>query len=432
MSDGRVTGESAPPASEVVTADDVADAHERLDGVVHRTPLDSSRTIADRCGAERVDLKLENVQRTGSFKIRGAYNAMARLPESVRERGVVASSAGNHAQGVALAGDLLGIDTTIVVPEITPAVKIDATRGYGADVVVEGDIYEESYEHALRLADEEGLEFVHPFDDAAVIAGQGTVGREIAADAPDVDTVLVSIGGGGLISGIATAMKARDPDVRVVGVQPEGAAHAKPSLEADEIRMLSEVDTVAEGIADARLLERTFAVVRDRVDDVVSVDDADLAVAVTVLAERAKTVAEPAGAAPVAALLSGAVDVEGERVAAVVSGGNVGLSEHAELTRVGMEALGRAAEARLELDDWPAALGDLSEAVAASGAELDSVERAARTAADEPNRVPVEVRLDGSGPDHLADALDSLAALDGVEVVSHSLDERVGESGDSA
>ncbi|ELZ85470.1 threonine dehydratase [Haloferax gibbonsii ATCC 33959] len=432
MSDGRVTGESAPPASEIVTAEDVADAHERLDGVVHRTPLDSSRTIAGRCGAERVDLKLENVQRTGSFKIRGAYNAMAQLPESVRERGVVASSAGNHAQGVALAGDLLGIDTTIVVPEITPAVKIDATRGYGADVVVEGDLYEESYEHALRLADEEGLEFVHPFDDAAVIAGQGTVGRELAADAPDVDTVLVSIGGGGLISGIATALKARDPDVRVVGVQPEGAAHAKPSLEADEIRMLSEVDTVAEGIADARLLERTFAVVRDRVDDVVSVDDADLAVATAVLAERAKTVAEPAGAAPVAALLSGAVDVEGERVAAVVSGGNVGLSEHAELTRVGMEALGRAAEARLETDGWPAVLGDLSEAVAASGAELDSVERAARTAADEPNRVPVEVRLDGSGPDHLADALDSLAALDGVEVVSHSLDERVGESGDSA
>ncbi|MFK8213988.1 threonine ammonia-lyase [Haloferax volcanii] len=428
MSDGRVTGESAPPASEIVTADDVADAHERLDGVVHRTPLDSSRTIADRCGAERVDLKLENVQRTGSFKIRGAYNAMAQLPESVRERGVVASSAGNHAQGVALAGDLLGIDTTIVVPEITPAVKIDATRGYGAGVVVEGDLYEESYEHALRLAEDEGLEFVHPFDDAAVIAGQGTVGREIAADAPDVDTVLVSIGGGGLISGIATAMQARDPEVRVIGVQPEGAAHAKPSLEADEIRMLSEVDTVAEGIADARLLERTFAVVRDRVDDVVSVDDTDLAVATTVLAERAKTVAEPAGAAPVAALLSGAVDVEDERVAAVVSGGNVGLSEHAELTRVGMQALGRAVEARLELDDWPAALGGLSEAVAASGAELDRVERAARTASDAPNRVPVEVRLDGSGPDHLADALDSLSALDGVEVVSHSLGERSGDS----
>ncbi|MFC6954995.1 threonine ammonia-lyase [Halorubellus litoreus] len=415
--------DAVPAAAEVATLADVEGAHDRLRDVVHRTPLDSSRTIAERCGAAHVDLKLENMQRTGSFKIRGAYNAMAQLPEDVRERGVVAASAGNHAQGVALAGQLLGIDTTIVVPEITPAAKIAATRGYGAEVVVEGPIYEDAYEYALELADEHGLEFVHPFDDADVIAGQGTVGLEILDEAPDVDTVLVSIGGGGLISGIGTVLKAHDEDIRVVGVQPEGAAHAKPSLAADEIRMLSEIDTVAEGIADARLLEQTFAVVRERVDDVVAVSDADLTVATTLLAERAKTVVETAGAAPVAALLSGAVDVDGEHVAAVVSGGNVDLTEHAELTRAGLQELDRYVEARLHLDDWPRSLGAVAETVDSGGAELDVVERARRTAADPPNRVPVSVGLAGSGASHLRDVLAELASLEAVAIGGLSLDD---------
>ncbi|WP_411968766.1 threonine ammonia-lyase [Haloferax sp. YSSS75] len=421
MTPDPVTGETTPRASDVVTLAEIEAAADRLSDVVHRTPLDSSTTIARRSGAARVDLKLENMQRTGSFKIRGAYNAMAQLPSTVKDRGVVASSAGNHAQGVALAGKLLDIDTKIVVPEITPAAKIEATRGYGADVVVEGEIYEDSYEYALDVADDEGREFVHPFDDENVIAGQGTVGLEIIEDTPDVDTVVVSIGGGGLISGIATAVKAFDADVRVVGVQPEGAAHAKPSLEADEIRMLSDIDTVAEGIADARLLEQTFAVVRERVDDVVSVSDTDLAVATTLLAERAKTVVETAGAAPVAALLSGAIDVDGERVAAVVSGGNVNLTDHGELTRLGLQHLGRYVDARLELDGWPTALGAVTETVEEHGAELDGVERVGRSAEGRPNRVPVEVGLEGSGPDHLGTVLDALDDVDGVSVVAHTL-----------
>ncbi|WP_435064253.1 threonine ammonia-lyase [Halobaculum sp. EA56] len=425
--DGRA--DAVPAADEVVTASDVEAAGERLADVVHRTPLDGSTTFAARSGAERVDLKLENMQRTGSFKIRGAYNAMAQLPADARERGVIAASAGNHAQGVALAGDLLGIDATVVVPEVTPAAKVEATRGYGAEVVVHGSIYEDSYEHALDLADEEGYEFVHPFDDGRVIAGQGTVGLELREQAPDLDTVLVSVGGGGLISGIATALKAHDPDVRVIGVQPEGAAHAKPSLENDEIRRLSGIDTVAEGIADARLLERTFAVVRERVDDVVSVSDTDLAVATALLAERAKTVAEAAGAAPVAALLSGAVDVEGEHVAAVVSGGNADLAEHAELTRVGLGALGRRGDARLALADWPTVLGDVTEAVEGRGGTLDGIERVAPTAADDPNRTHVEIGLGGSGPDHLRDVIEALDALDGAEVVAHGIDRGDGAAG---
>lgn len=413
---------STQRASEIVTVGDIREARDRIADVIHRTPFDTSTTLAELSGAASVGLKLENMQRTGSFKIRGAYNTMSQLPKEVAERGVVASSAGNHAQGVALAGQLLDIDTTIVVPEITPAAKIEATRGYGAEVLVEGDIYERSYEHALTLADEERYEFVHPFNDDGVIAGQGTVGLELLEQSPDLDTVLVSIGGGGLISGIATVLKNHNPDIRVIGVQPEGAYHAKSSLESDEIHRLSEIDTVAEGIADARLLEKTFAVIRERVDNVVSVSDRDMSVALTLLAERAKTVVETAGAAPVAALCSGAVDVTDEHVGVVVSGGNVNLSEHGELVRTGLMELGRYVEARLAVADWPTGLSALVETVECQGGELATLERARRTDGDAPNRTPVRICVAGSGSDHLTTVLDALDALDGIRVVTTTLE----------
>ncbi|MFC7213975.1 threonine ammonia-lyase [Saliphagus sp. GCM10025334] len=407
-----------------VTLADVEAAQERIDDVVHRTPLDTSRTFAEMSGAASVGLKLENVQRTGSFKIRGAYNRLAQLSEAEREAGVVSSSAGNHAQGVALAGQLLEIETTIVVPEVTPAAKIEATRGYGAKVVVEGDIYERSYEHALERADETGETFVHPFDDEEIVAGQGTISLELLEQYPEIDTVLVAIGGGGLISGIGTVLKAHDPEIRVIGVQPEGAAHAKPSLEAGEIRELETVDTVAEGIADTRMLETTFAMAREVVDDVVSVTDREIAAAVTLLAERAKTVVEGAGATPLAAAISTetAVDLEGAHVGVIVSGGNVGLTEHAELTRTGLHELGRYVEARLAVDGWPSVVGDVAETVESEGAELDVLERARRGPVDEPNRVPVTVGLEGSGREHLGGVLESLDVLDGISVVERSLE----------
>ncbi|GGN20830.1 threonine ammonia-lyase [Halarchaeum nitratireducens] len=414
-------GDGDRTADGVVTLADIEDARERIDDVINDTPLDTSRTLAERSGAAAVGLKLENMQRTGSFKIRGAYNTMAQLPESARERGVVTSSAGNHAQGVAHAGEHLGIDTTIVVPEVTPAAKIDATRGYGADVVVHGDIYERSYERALALAEEHGYAFVHPFDDGDVIAGQGTIGLELREEFGDIDTVLVSIGGGGLIAGIATALTAHDDDIRVVGVQPEGAAHVPPSLEAGEIRELGGVDTVAEGIADTRLLERTWAVVSERVDDVVTVSDAEITCALAVLAERVKTVAEAAGAAPVAALLGDDLDITGERVAAVVSGGNTDLTEHGELVRTGLMRLGRYAEARVAVADWPHGLDALTDVIADAGAELDEVARRRLTSADHPNRTPVAVSLAGSGPAHLRETVAAVDATDGLAVVEHSI-----------
>ncbi|WP_265108340.1 threonine ammonia-lyase [Halosolutus halophilus] len=409
---------SDPP----VTVADVEAARERITDVVHRTPLDTSRTFAELSGATSIGLKLENVQRTGSFKIRGAYNRMAQLSAAERERGVISSSAGNHAQGVALAGDLLDIETTIVVPEVTPAAKIEATRGYGAEVVVEGDIYERSYEYALERAAETDETFVHPFDDEAIVAGQGTIGLELLEQYPEIDTVLVAIGGGGLVGGIGTALKAAERDIRVIGVQPEGAAHAKPSLEADAIHELEDVDTVAEGIADTRMLETTFEIAREVVDDVVSVSDREIAAAVTLLAERAKTVVESAGAAPLAAALSDEVALDGEHVGVVVSGGNVNLTDHAELTRTGLHELERYAEARLALADWPTAVGDVAATVESAGAELDALERARRTAVDHPNRTPVTIGLEGSGPEHVDGALEALSELEGVSIVDRSLE----------
>ncbi|UIP01425.1 threonine ammonia-lyase (plasmid) [Halobaculum sp. CBA1158] len=415
--------DGSPPAGDPpVTVSDVKDAHERLRDVVHRTPLDTSRTFAELSGAASVGLKLEPFQRTGSFKIRGAYNAIAQLSPEDREAGVIASSAGNHAQGVALASDLLDVDATIVVPETTPAAKIDATRGYDAGVVVEGEEYEGAYEYALDRADRTGETFVHPFDDEAVVAGQGTIGLELREQFPELDTVLVAIGGGGLVSGIGTALSSTDPEVRVVGVQPEGAAHAKPSLEAGEIRRLSEVDTVADGIADARLLETTFAIAREVVDDVVTVSDREIAAAVALLAEREKVVAEGAGAAPLAAALSADLDVRGDHVGVVVSGGNVDLTEHGDLVRTGLRKLGRYATVRLALDDWPTLVGDVVDAVEGEGAQLDVLERAESGTADPPNRTPLKIGFEGSGEDHAEAVVAELSAVEGVSVVARSVD----------
>lgn len=412
-----------------VTLPAIEAAGARLESIAIRTPLDRSTSLADRSGAAAVGLKLENMQRTGSFKIRGAYNRMAQLSDEERSRGVITASAGNHGQGVALAGERLDIETTIVVPEITPAVKIAAARGYGADVRVHGDIYERSYERALALAEEEGRTFVHPFDDERIIAGQGTIGLELGEQLPAVETVLVSVGGGGLISGIATAMDSLEHDVRVIGVQPVGAAHAGPSLERGEIVELDQVDTIADGIADTRLLETTFEVMRERVDDVVTVTDRQLAVAVALLAERAKTVVEPAGAAPVAALLGEAVDVADEHVAAIVSGGNADLTTHADIVRTGLRELGRYATVTVAVAGWPDGLTEAIAAIDERGAVVDDVRRARGMVGVPPNRTPVELGIEGSDAAHLREVVERLDALDRVTVVEHSPSDESAGSG---
>jgi threonine dehydratase len=342
---------------------------------------------------------------------------MARLSGDELDRGVVAASGGNHAQGVALAASAQGAEATIVMPEVTPTAKVEATRGYGAEVVVHGEVYQDSYERARGIADERGATFVHPFDDRDVIAGQGTVGLEMAEAVPGADTVLVAIGGGGLISGVATAMKGRLDDVRVVGVQTEGCAHMAEALERGDVYERDAIDTIAEGIAASRTEEFTFRHVRQRVDDVVNVTDAEVTEAMALLAERAKLVTESAGAVALAALVGDHVDVRGETVAAPVCGANVDLTTFADYARDGLAAMDRYATVGLAVADWPAGLADAAAAVERAGASVDRCERGPAAPDVPPNRTPVSLSFEGSGPDHLAAVADALEDAAGIAVL---------------
>ena len=318
------------PSAPAVTYSDVSDAADRLAGIVHRTPVMTSRTINARTDAD-VHLKCENFQRTGAFKIRGGYNAVAQLSPEAQARGVVTYSSGNHAQAVALAGRLLGVDATIVMPEDAPQVKLRATRGYGAEVVTYDP--EETVREALghRLAEERGLTLVPPYDHPDVVAGQGTVGDELFQQVDDLDVLLVCCGGGGLLSGCALAARHHAPTCRVIGVEPEAGDDATRSFHSGTLQTVTTPDTVADGARTPYLGDVTFPLVLEHMDDMVTVSDAALVRAMHVAWERMKMVVEPTGALGLAALLSGAVPGQGRRVGIVVSGGNVDLGRAGEL-----------------------------------------------------------------------------------------------------
>jgi threonine dehydratase len=314
-----------------VTQAAVEAARERVRGRVHRTPLLSSRTLGERIGAGGpVWLKAENLQKTGSFKPRGALNQIEQLSAEEKARGVITVSAGNHAQGVAWAAAAAGVQATVVMAEAASPVKVAATRGYGAEVVLHGANNTEAFAEMERLSRERGLTLIHPFDAPAIIAGHGTVGLEILDDLPEFgqgagrDTVVVGIGGGGLISGIAIAIKSQRPGVRIIGVEPRAAAAMTESLRAGKVMPLARANTIADGLAAPFVGQRNLAIVQRLVDDVILLDDDAILDGLRFLLERAKLVAEPAGAAATAALLTGAVPVEpGATVVAIVSGGNV-------------------------------------------------------------------------------------------------------------
>ncbi len=310
----------------VIGLDDVRAAAERLDGVAHRTPVFHSHTLDERVGV-RVVIKAECVQRTGSFKFRGAYNKISSLSEDERSRGVVAFSSGNHAQAVALAARLLGTHATIVMPEDAPVLKLEATRGYGAEVVTYDRYAEDREAIGSRLAEERGLSLVRPFDDPLVIAGQGTAALELIEEAGELDLLLAPVGGGGLIAGCATVVA---PGARVVGVEPEAGDDLKRSLEAGERVEIPVPDTIADALQITKPGELTFEHNRRLLEGVVTVSDAELVDAMRFLFERMKLVGEPGGVAGVAALLAGKVDAEGT-VGVVLSGGNVGAARFAEL-----------------------------------------------------------------------------------------------------
>jgi threonine dehydratase len=314
----------------MVTLDDVRSARQVIAGRVHRTPLVGSAALSARIGAP-LYLKLENWQRTGSFKPRGVLNRIATLSRAERERGLVTASAGNHAQALAWAAAAEGLPCTVVMPETAPAAKIDATRGYGGTVVFEPSTLT-VFQRAQALVDERGYTFIPPFDHPAIVAGQGTVGLEILEDLPDAGTVVVPIGGGGLIAGVALAIKSQRPNVRIVGVEPEGAAAMWRSRQESKAVRLDKVDTIADGLSAPFAGEVPFAIVQQYVDDLVLVSDADIRAAMILLLERCKLLVEPGGAAGVAALLSGAAKTQpGAPVVAILSGGNVDAGRLAKL-----------------------------------------------------------------------------------------------------
>jgi len=314
----------------VIELADVQAAARRLDGVANRTPVVTSRTLDGLVGAE-VHVKAECFQRGGAFKFRGAYNKIASLPEAARRNGVVAYSSGNHAQAVAIAAELLGTTATILMPEDAPPAKVDATRGYGAEIVRYDRWTERREEIGARLAAERGLELVRPYDDPLVMAGQGTTALELLDSVPELDVLVVPVGGGGLIAGCSTVAKALRPGIRVVGVEPEAGDDTRRSLAAGERVRIEVPRTIADGLQSDEPGELTFEVNRRLVDEVATVTDAEILDAMAFLFDRMKIVTEPSGAVGVAALIAGRVDAGGGRVGVVVSGGNVGVARFAEL-----------------------------------------------------------------------------------------------------
>jgi threonine dehydratase len=398
----------AAPEVPLVSGADVRAAAALLAGVVRRTPLEHSRGLAERVGGP-VWLKCENLQRTGSFKIRGAYTRIARLSDDERARGVVAASAGNHAQGVALAARLLGARATVFMPESAPLPKVAATRGYGAEVRLLGQSLSEPLIAAAEHAARTGSVFIHPFDHPDVIAGQGTVGLELLDQCPDAATVLVCAGGGGLVSGIAAAVKDRRPDVRVVAVQAGAAAALPGSLAAGRPVPLPSMATMADGIAVAAPGELTLAHVRDLVDEVRTVTEEDLSRALLFCLERAKLVVEPAGVAAVAAVLAEPVAFAPPLVA-VVSGGNIDPVLLLKVVQHGMAAAGRYLSLRLRMPDRPGSLAAVLAELADVGANVLEVEHERTATRLDVGEVEVFVVVETRGPDHAAEVTAALTA----------------------
>ncbi|MFB6071383.1 MAG: threonine ammonia-lyase [Halobacterium sp.] len=385
----------------MIELDDVLAARDRVAETARHTPLDYSHTFSDMTGAE-IHLKLECFQRTGSFKIRGATNRIRTLSDEDQAAGVVTASAGNHAQGVALAASRSGVDSKVVMPETAPISKIKATKSYGADVVLHGVDYDEAQAHAHEIEAEKGRTYVHAFDDEYIMAGQGTLGLEIVEDLPDVDTVVVPIGGGGLISGIATAVKAHDPDIRVVGVQAEGASTVAKSLQKGHPEAVDSVDTIADGIAVRQVGQQTFPVIRERVDEVVTVSDDEIATALILMLERGKTLVEGAGATPLAAVLEGKfVYDDDETIVPALCGGNIDLNLLTTVIIRGLVDQGRYVKIRTVLKDRPGALNDLLDIVAEERANIYAIQHDRTNRDIAMNATEVELDLETRGPEHV-------------------------------
>ena len=374
-------------------------AQERLKPILHHTELDLSSTFSSMTGG-KVYLKCENRQKTGSFKIRGASNKIAAMVERGEKCSVVASSAGNHAQGVAYAAKKFGIPATIVMPKAAPIAKVQATEGYGAKVVLAGDCYDDAYARACEICREEGATFLHPYNDLEVIAGQGTLGMEILGDLPAVDIVIVQAGGGGLLAGVAAAVKQLNPRVKVYGVQAEGADAIAQSFREGRLITTESASTIADGIAVKAPGDITVELIRRYADGVLTVSDTEIADAILLLLERCKQVVEPAGATPLAAVLSGRLDVKGKRVVCVLSGGNIDVSFIQSIIERGLVARHRRIKFVVTLVDRPGSLMQMLGVISSAGANILQLEHDKLSEGLNPNETNVHVSLEVGGEAH--------------------------------
>lgn len=399
----------------MIGLEEVDEARERIGSVARTTPLDYSHTFTEMTGAE-VYLKMENHQRTGSFKIRGATNRIRTLTETEQEAGVVTASAGNHAQGVALAATRSGVDAKVVMPETAPVAKVKATEGYGGDAILYGSVYDDAEARARQIANNESRTYIPAFNDWQVIAGQGTLGLELIEADVDIDTVIVPIGGGGLIAGVATAIKAHDDSVRVIGVEAAGADSTTRALADGSPTEIDSARTVADGIATKKVGEKPLTVIENKVDEIVRVTDEQMAVAVMHALERSKTLLEGAGAAPLAAVLYDRFGYDtGEVIVPVLSGGNIDINTLSKLLLHGLVETGRYLRIRTTLPDIPGALDELVGIISNTKANIHSVDHD-RTSRDiGMERAVVELDLETRGTEHVEELL-SVLEEEGYEV----------------
>ncbi|MBU6465426.1 threonine ammonia-lyase [Simplicispira hankyongi] len=397
----------------MITLQDIQDAASRLQGQVLDTPCVESRTLSEIVGAQ-VFLKFENLQFTASFKERGACNKLAQLTAEERARGVIAMSAGNHAQGVAYHAQRLGIRAVIVMPSYTPGVKVERTRGFGAEVVLHGSSLEEASQHAYALAEAQGLVFVHPYNDEAVAAGQGTLGLEMLTAVPNLDALVIAVGGGGLIAGVATAAKALRPGIEIIGVQTERFPAMVNAVKGTHHSQGT--STIAEGIAVGTPGTVTLEVVRRLVDDLVLVDEGDIEQAVLMLLEIEKTLVEGAGAAGLAALVRYPERFKGKRVGLVLCGGNIDPLLLAAIIERGMVRSGRLARIQVSARDVPGVLAAIAKTVADAGANIEEVHHQRAFTLLAAQNVEIELVLQARGKAHVQEVLEKLRAA-GMEAV---------------
>ena len=393
---------------------DFTTAREHLQKVLLPTHLIYSPIFSEESG-NQIYIKPENLQKTGAFKIRGAYNKINKLTEEEKKRGVIASSAGNHAQGVAYAARELGIKAVIVMPKTTPLIKVQSTKKYGAEVVLYGDVYDDAYQKAKELEAQEGYVFVHPFDDIDVLEGQGTIALEILEEMPDAEVIVVPIGGGGLISGIAAAAKMIKPDIKIIGVEPSGAASATEALKKNKVVTLPEANTIADGTAVKRIGDLTFNCIKQYVDEVVTVDDYELTEAFLLLAEKHKIIAENSGILPLAALKK--LTERDKKVVPVVSGGNIDVLMISSMIGKGLISRDRIFNFAVSIPDRPGELAKITHIIADVGANIVKLAHNQFKNLSRFRDKEVLITVETNGTDHIQALIDAFAAK-GYEVTA--------------